>query len=233
MDHQVKLRGFRIELGEIESVLATHPLVRQATVLVVREDIPEEKMLAAYMVMEGKEKIEDTDIRDFLAKRLPDYMIPTVFVTIDAIPLTPNGKLDRKALPEPILLKDRQIKSFTKPRTPLEKKIASIWKEVFGIDEIGVHENFFEIGGHSLLATQLIMKLRNVLGLDIPLRHLFDSPTIEGIAKSVENIIINRESGWSLYKEPDLIEEARLEQEISPQDFYHRCHRFPGCLPAH
>jgi amino acid adenylation domain-containing protein len=191
MDHQVKIRGFRIELGEIESVLAGHPGVREA-VVVAREDAPGDKRLVAYLTAKAGEPPNVSELRSLLQTKLPEYMVPSAFVTLDRFPLTPNGKLDRKALPMPDLARPELEKAFVAPRTPIERVLADIWGEVLGLKQIGVHDNFFELGGHSLLATQVISRVRQAFEVDLPLRSLFESPTVEGMASSLLHLSTKR-----------------------------------------
>ena len=174
IDNQVKIRGFRIELGEIEAVLNAHPQIQQA-VVIVTEDIPGDKRLVAYLV-KSDESLTNKQIRDFLKQQLPEYMLPSVFVTLDTIPLTPNGKIDKKALPIPDGV-SREVE-YIAPRTPSEEIIANIFATVLNQQNIGINDNFFSLGGHSLLATQLISRLRLAFNVEIPLRAVFESPTV-------------------------------------------------------
>ena len=187
MDQQVKLRGFRIELGEIETVLQQHPAVRESVVL-FREDVPGHKRLVAYVVEDpqtspGVQLI--AELRSWLQQRLPEYFMPAHFIVLDKLPLTPNGKVDRRALPAPD--NTAESETFLAPRTPEEAKIAEIWADVLEIKPIGVETNFFDLGGHSLLATRIVTRIREAFALNMPLRVLFDSPTIAGIAEYVAN----------------------------------------------
>jgi natural product biosynthesis luciferase-like monooxygenase protein/amino acid adenylation domain-containing protein/non-ribosomal peptide synthase protein (TIGR01720 family) len=184
VDHQVKIRGHRIEVGEIEVALNEHVSVREA-VVIARESAPGEKDLVAYVVPEGTAPAAG-EWRRFLKEKLPDYMIPSIFVNLDAMPLTPNGKIDRKALPAPDQSRRELGAEFVAPRTPTEQLLASIWCDVLRTEQVGVFDNFFELGGHSLLATQLVSRVREVFGVELPLRSLFESPTIAGLALSVE-----------------------------------------------
>jgi acyl carrier protein len=174
IDNQVKIRGFRIELGEIEAVLNAHPQIQQ-TVVITTEDIPGDKRLVAYVV-KSDESLTNKQIRDFLKQQLPEYMLPSVFVTLDTIPLTPNGKIDKKALPIPDGV-SREVE-YIAPRTPSEEIIANIFATVLNQQNIGINDNFFSLGGHSLLATQLISRLRLAFNVEIPLRAVFESPTV-------------------------------------------------------
>ena len=179
IDQQVKLRGFRIELGEIEARLQSHPAVRQALVL-VREDRPGDRRLVAYVVPHGEAPAIDS-LREHLAEALPDYMLPAAFVSLSALPLSPNGKLDRKALPLPEYGADNH--ELAPPRTAQERALAQVWQAVLGAQAIGIHDNFFALGGHSLLATQLVARLRRQLSIELPLRLVFEAPTIAQMAE--------------------------------------------------
>jgi amino acid adenylation domain-containing protein len=205
IDQQVKIRGFRIELGEIEAVLSQHPDVRESAVI-AREDVPGHKYLVAYIVPNHESAIASSDLRGFLKQKLPDYMIPGVFVVLDALPLTPNGKVDRRALPTPEFQPQLQ-QSLLAPRTPIEEMLTSIWADVLRIELVGVHQNFFELGGHSLLATQVISRVRDTLGVELPLRSLFEAPTIAELASRVE---LELKNGQSQEAEP-LLPIPRLE----------------------
>ena len=182
-DDQVKIRGFRIELGEIESLLAAYPDVKQAVVL-ARENLDGAKRLLAYAVV-AKGSITTADLlRNHLKENLPDYMIPSAIVLLPRLPLTPNGKIDRQALPEPELLESRK---FVAPRTPTEEVVCTIWAEVLRKDKVSTEESFFDLGGHSLLATQVISRIRRALNVDLPLRALFESPTVVAIAEQIDH----------------------------------------------
>ncbi|MEM7132270.1 MAG: amino acid adenylation domain-containing protein [Chloroflexota bacterium] len=194
-DFQVKIRGFRIELGEIENALLAQEGVREVVVLAREEN--GDKRLVAYIVEElksGKVEGEDGDsstlqpfnssiLRDALAQQLPDYMIPSAFVFLDAMPLTPNGKLDRQALPAPAYVDTQN--EFVAPRTEIERAVADIWQSVLHVEQVGVNDNFFVLGGHSLLATQVISRVRSQLNLDIPLKSLFEASQLGNFAQVV------------------------------------------------
>jgi amino acid adenylation domain-containing protein len=187
MDHQVKVRGVRIELGEIVARLNQHPAIEEA-VVVVRDDAPGDKRLVAYFIS-GKDPAPSVaELRGFLRETLPDYMTPSIFVPLEALPLSPNGKVDRKALPMPDLVRPELQTAFVPPRTPLEEVVAGVWRQVLAIDQIGIHDNFFELGGHSLLATQVISRLRDVFQIEVLLRTLFQAPTVASLAESLEAI---------------------------------------------
>jgi len=198
IDNQVKVRGFRIELGEIEAILSQHPDVREAAV-VVREDQPGNKCLVAYAVL-GQEGaiVAASELRAFLKDKLPEYMLPSAFVLLEALPLTPNGKVDRKALRAPDT-ENFPLNAAFAPRTPEEQLLAEIWSQVLGVKQVGIRDNFFELGGHSLLATQLIAKVREAFQVELPLRSLFQSPTVESLAAvispqksdSVKQVFVN------------------------------------------
>ncbi|HST63409.1 MAG TPA: amino acid adenylation domain-containing protein [Longimicrobium sp.] len=181
LDHQVKVRGFRIELGEIEAALRRHEGVTDCTV-VAREDVPGDRRLVAYVIGEARADA----LRTHLRRSLPEYMVPSAFVTLEALPLTPNGKLDRKALPAPehAAGADR----YVAPRTPAEEVLAGTWAEVLRLDRVGVTESFFELGGHSLLATRVVSRVRQVFGVEVPLRALFEGPTVAEFATRVEEM---------------------------------------------
>ncbi|XUM21533.1 amino acid adenylation domain-containing protein [Bradyrhizobium oligotrophicum S58] len=182
-DHQVKIRGFRIEPGEVESALRRHDGVAAAAV--VPQEHPQGRRLVAYVV--GRDGVAPSiaELRSHLGTLLPDYMVPALFVALEALPLTPNGKLDRKALPEPDLAA-ASGSTYRAPRSPTEQTIAAIWAELLGHDKIGIDDNFFALGGHSLLATRLVSRLRSRFGRELPLRRLFEQPTIARLAACLD-----------------------------------------------
>jgi amino acid adenylation domain-containing protein len=181
-DDQVKLRGYRIELGEIEARLAEHAGVREA-VVVAREDGPGDKRLVAYYTGDADAGAEA--LRGHLGSRLPDYMVPAAYVRLDALPLTPNGKLDRKALPAPEGAA-YVARAYEAPQGELEEKLAEIWAELLAVDRVGRHDNFFELGGHSIKAVQVVSRIRREFGVELPLRPLFEAPTISQLATQVK-----------------------------------------------
>jgi len=186
IDHQVKIRGFRIEPGEIEAVLAQHPGVGENTVT-AREDEPDNKRLVAYVVPRGgRAPVTGELLRNFLREKLPEYMIPSVFVMLEALPLTPSGKVDRRALTVPDQNRPELQEAFVAPRTPAEKVIAGIWAEVLGLERVGVHDNFFDLGAHSLLATLVISRVRDAFQVELSLRSLFETPTVAGLAEVIQ-----------------------------------------------
>ena len=178
MDHQVKIRGYRIELGEIEAVLRQQTAVQDALVI-ARDDASLGAQLVAYV---ARQDISAVNLRTALSKTLPAYMVPAAFVLLEAFPLTPNGKIDRRALPVPTATAATR---YEPPRNDVETVIANIWAETLKLPRVGIHDNFFELGGHSLLATQLVMRLRQTLRISLPLRTLFDSPTVASLANIV------------------------------------------------
>ncbi|MEO1559636.1 MAG: condensation domain-containing protein, partial [Cyanobacteria bacterium J06632_19] len=184
IDNQVKVRGFRIELGEIEATINAHPQVKQA-VVIVREDINNDKRLVAYVIFE--ELTTTKQLREYLKSKLPEYMVPSAFVTLDTLPLTPNGKVDRKALQTADTDTIERENEYVAPRTVSEEIIANIFAEVLNVKNVGIHDNFFNLGGHSLLATQLISKLRVAFSSEIPLRTIFESPTVAELEPILTN----------------------------------------------
>jgi len=180
VDDQVKFRGFRIEPGEIEAALTEHPLVQLAAV-VIRDD--GDKKLVAYTTVSGD--IDSQTLRGYLKEQLPDYMVPTHFVILDEMPLTPSGKVARRKLPEPEWTRDA-TQTYVAPGTAAEQSLADIWSEVLGIKQVGINDDFFDLGGHSLLATQVISRLRNQLSVEIPLIKMFEDPTIASFAKHLD-----------------------------------------------
>ena len=183
MDQQVKIRGFRIEPGEIEAVLEQHPQVREA-VVIDREDVPGDKRLVAYVVASGKNDSHSRELRQFLQAQLPEYMVPTAVVLLDTLPLTPTGKVDRRALPAPSRRPD--MEKLTAPRTSTEAVLAGIWADILRLEQVGIHDHFLELGGHSLLATQVVSRIRDIFQVELPMRCLFESPTVSTLAKHLE-----------------------------------------------
>ena len=181
LDHQVKLRGFRIELGEIEAALATHASVARCLVM-AREDEPGMKRLVAYVVAAPGQNPEAENLREHLKRRLPEFMVPAAFVTLDSFPLTPNGKVDRKALPVPGLA---AAAATVPPRDELEEKLQKVWQEILQTGPMGITDNFFELGGHSLLAIRLLNEIKKFTGIEIPITELFQGATIEHLASIV------------------------------------------------
>ena len=187
VDFQVKVRGFRIELGEIEARLNEIDGIAES-IVIVREDTPGDKRLAAYIRPKDGQSLDAQEVRDYLKQKLTEYMVPTAIIVLDKFPLTPNGKINRKALPAPEQADIAGDLSYTPPRTPEEELIASIWADVLGLEKVGVTNSFFDLGGHSLLATQVISRLRDAFDVDLELRHLFEKPTVEQVAIEIDRI---------------------------------------------
>ncbi len=184
-DHQVKIRGYRIELQEIECALGEHPSVRE-TVVSALGDTPESRKLVAYVVPEEKKAVSSRELRRFLQLKLPGHMVPSTFVILDSLPLTPSGKVDRGSLPEPDVARPELEVELTTPRNPLEDTLVEIWRDVLGVEHVGLNDNFFELGGHSLLATQLVSRIRELFHVELAIRSLFESPTVAGLAERIE-----------------------------------------------
>ncbi len=183
IDHQVKIRGFRIEIGEIEAVLAQHPAVEMAAVAAL-----DGTQLVAYVVLHPGQTPDTGELRRFLKTKLPDYMLPSVFMILDSLPLMYNGKIDRRALPAPDGARPELEDSFVAPQTSIEKAVVEIWSDILGVERIGIHDNFFELGGHSLFATQLLSRLQASFQVEIPLLYFFDTPTVAGLVENIETI---------------------------------------------
>ncbi len=184
-DQQVKIRGFRIEPGEIEAALADHPVVQQAVVL-VRESKTGDKYLVAYVTAAPESRVIANELRNWLGNRLPYYMVPSAFLKLDSIPLTPNGKIDHRAFPAPDETNTGSDQSIVPLRTAVEDVVEGIWLSVLNLERVGVHERFFELGGHSLLATQVIARVRAIFQVEISLRNFFEQPTVAGLAAEIE-----------------------------------------------
>ncbi|MDZ8184103.1 MAG: amino acid adenylation domain-containing protein [Nostoc sp. ChiSLP02] len=210
IDDQVKIRGFRIELGEIEAVLSQHPAVREVVVL-DRKDEADNKRLVAYVVSNDESTSIGTELRCLLHDKLPNYMVPSAFIFLEALPLTPNGKVNRRALPIPNFTQPELERTFTAPRTAAEEIMAQIWGKVLGIEKVGIYDNFFELGGHSLMTTRVISQIRQVFQVELPIRSLFKSPTIEGLVNTVTQI-------WGTHEVVEEIARTWKELEQIPTD---------------
>ena len=184
LDQQVKLNGVRVELGEIEAALAGHPAVQDAVVS-AHEDGAGGRRLVAYVVLAQEPGPTLRELRRFLAQKLPDYMVPSTFIRLETWPLTPSGKVDRRALPRPDHTRPDLVEPFVAPRTPVEQQIAIIWSHLLGLEQVGIHDNFFELGGHSLLAMQLVYRVHEATGRKISLANFFATPTVAGMAGSI------------------------------------------------
>lgn len=221
VDHQVKIRGYRIECGEIESALGQHPAVRES-VVVAREGSRGDSLssfgtferLVAYVVAAQTSVPSTNELRDFLKQKLPDYMLPSVFVLLDALPLTPNGKVDRRVLPIPDQRRPELETFFVAPRTEVEEILARIWTDVLNLEKVGIHDNFFDLGGHSLLATQVLSRVRSVFRMELSLRTLFDHRTVHELAKTITKLrgesVISEEISETLSAIESLSEEETV-----------------------
>ncbi|RYZ37961.1 MAG: non-ribosomal peptide synthetase, partial [Myxococcaceae bacterium] len=209
-DDQVKVRGFRIEPGEIEQALSLHPAVRER-VVVVQDDARGGKRLVAYVVGEGGATLETGALHAFLRDRLPEYMVPSAFVVLDALPLNTSGKVDRRALPAPETGLSRTGPRVA-PSTPTEVLLASLWAQVLGVPQVGAEDSFFELGGHSLLATQAMSRIRSAFGVELPLRALFEAPTVSRLALKVDEAV-RATHGTSRSEIPALVPVARTGAE--------------------
>ncbi|WP_367042215.1 non-ribosomal peptide synthase/polyketide synthase [Streptomyces sp. Je 1-332] len=211
VDDQVKLRGFRIELGEIQAVLASHAQVAQVAVI-VREDRPGDQRLVAYVVPDaGQEALPVEALREHAAAQLPDYMVPSTFVVLDALPLTTNGKLDRRALPAPEYGPEGDGRA---PRSPREEILCGLFGEILAIESVGIDDDFFRLGGHSLLATKLVSRIRTVLGAELPIRQLFETPTVAGISKALDGGLAGARRGITAGPRPDRIPLSYAQQRL-------------------
>ena len=212
LDHQVKVRGLRIELGEIESALTRHPLVEQAVVLVQTDRKGDQRLVAYVKVAEEPSAAE---LRKLLRTTLPDYMVPAAFVPLEELPLTPNGKVDRRALPELGAAADppRGEVEFVAPRTPLEEALAEIWREVLGIERVGVRDRFWDLGGHSLLASKVLARVQDTFGVDLPIQILFEHPVIEDLTGAIGHALLadSGEDAAHVLAELDGLSEEELE----------------------
>ncbi len=214
IDYQVKVRGHRVELGEIEIMLDQHPALRES-VVIDREEPSGDKRLVAYVVTKEQQLAPTVkELREYLQKSLPDYMVPSYFLLLEMLPLTPNGKVDRRALPAPDQARTELDVAFVAPRSLAEEIITEIWVELLSVDQIGVYDNFFTLGGHSLLATQIISRIQSIFQVEVPLRCLFEAPTVDGLV----NVLAQIKGGRELIEEIAVIfrEVERLtEGEIS------------------
>lgn len=183
-DYQVKIRGYRIELGEIETVLLSCESVKSAVVVSFESENDVQQLVAYYV---ADKQLNNSELREILSEQLPEYMLPSVFVWLDVLPLTSNGKLDRKQLPEPSGMRPELSHEYKKPGTPIEQSLAEIWSSVLGVNSIGIYDNFFDLGGHSLNATHVITRVKQILHCDIPLRVLFETPTIYSFARRIND----------------------------------------------
>jgi len=209
LDNQVKIRGHRVELGEIEAVLSRHLQVREVVVAARAEGVGSQ--LVGYVVPVKGQRPSVESLRGFLLERLPEYMVPAVYIHLEALPLTPNKKVDRAALPEPDTVRPVLEDAFVKARTPIEQQLTEIWAEVLNVKDIGVNDNFFALGGHSLSAVQVVFQARQAFGVDLPLRMIFQAPTLVELAGKVEALLIEQ-------ADADQLEELLAEIEQMPEE---------------
>jgi amino acid adenylation domain-containing protein len=203
-DHQVKIRGFRIELGEIESALARHPAVRDCVVMAA--DMNGGKNLIAYAVLRTGHTAQSRELRAFLEKQLPLFMVPPTFILLDAFPLTASGKIDRRALPSADPARDSTKEPGAAPRNENERTILTIWQKILGSDRIGIFDNFFELGGHSLLTIQVLSRIRDQLKVDVPIQTFFEVPTVAGLAETLDTFHWLSQTQGSAHASPDFEE---------------------------
>jgi acyl carrier protein len=196
IDHQVKIRGYRIELEEIETALQQHPAIREAVVL-AREDEPGNKRLVAYLVSVQEAAPTTGELHSFLRQKLPVYMAPAAYVWLESLPMTTNGKIDRRALPAPDKTRPELEAAFVAPRTPAEERLAAIYAEALGLERVGIRDHFFDLGGHSLLAMQVVSRVRQAFEIELPLRSLFETPTVAELAENIETILWAAQSSHS------------------------------------
>jgi amino acid adenylation domain-containing protein/thioester reductase-like protein len=213
-DFQVKIRGFRIELGEIEHAMMQHPTVGQA--LVIARNQGTSRQLVAYLVPRPGQQIKRAQVREFLRGKLPDYMVPSAFVTLEQMPLSPNGKADRKALPEPEMAPETRRHEST-PRTEEERKLTEIWTTLLGVPTLGVHENFFECGGHSLLVMQMLFMIRTSFGEQLSVHTIFNAPTIAQLARVLAKKTISNPPPSTRIPPPDLLVDSHLTPLVSAE----------------
>ncbi|MGA9117943.1 MAG: phosphopantetheine-binding protein, partial [Bacteroidota bacterium] len=214
IDQQVKVRGFRVEPGEIEAVLDSHPEVSEA-VVIVREDTPGDRRIVAYVVADRERSLTAGNLRHYLGSRLPDYMIPYAFVFLESFPLTPSGKVDRRALPVPDPARRDVESSYVPPRTPVETALAEHCAQLLGLEKVGIRDSFFELGGHSLLATQLMSRIQDHYHVDLPLRTLFETPTIVDLAEKIESAVVAQGPSMNRIEEKLKAIEQLSEAEVN------------------
>src|SRR5580765_1779528 len=212
-DFQVKIRGFRIELDEIEVRLAEHPAVREV-VVVAREEAPGDRRLVAYYttaLKDGSKAPSAEQLRAYLSASLPEYMVPAAYVRLEAWPLTPNGKLDRRALPAPEMV---SVAAWRAPRTPQEEILCSLFAEVLGLEKVGLDDNFFDLGGHSLMATRLVSRIRTVLGVELAIRTLFECPRVGGLGPSLRESVEEGRCPLAAGKRPEKLPLSHALQRL-------------------
>jgi amino acid adenylation domain-containing protein/thioester reductase-like protein len=211
IDHQVKVRGFRIELGEIEAALLNHPAIRE-TVVVAQTDAATGTRLVAYNILEDQQAEPSVnELRSFLRRWLPDYMLPALYSTLEAFPLTPNGKLDRKALPAPAMSRPNLAEAYVAPRNEQEEEIAAVCAQVLNVERVGIHDDFFDLGGNSLSATRLIFQVQEKFAVKLPLIKVFQTPTIAGLAEAIDLARLAPAEGGGVF---DTISIAAMNAEV-------------------
>ncbi len=210
VDEQIKVRGFRIEPAEIVKALDEHPAV-QASVVVALDSALGDRRLAAYFVPAFKAHATHLELRNFLASRLPEYMVPATFVQLQALPLNASGKVDRATLPPPSRENTLRDNTFVAPRTPIEERVAGMLAPLLGLDQVSMEDNFFLLGGHSLLGTQLIARVRDAFGVELTLRGLFDAPTIAKLSAQVEALLLAKLEAMSESEAQRLLETIMVE----------------------
>ncbi|MFD2169298.1 amino acid adenylation domain-containing protein [Tumebacillus lipolyticus] len=216
IDSQVKIRGYRIEVGEIEAALSQHQAVQEC-VVAVREDRPGDKQLVAYLVL-AEERFQVAEWRAFLAERLPAYMIPAAFVRLDALPLTPNGKVDKRRLPAPDPSRSSLSEAYVAPQGRVEEAIATIWAQVFRLERVGVHDDFYELGGHSLLATQILSRIRSELGVEVTLRDVLEARSVRSLAHAVSAAPASDANDFAAEKKRDATKDGLPLSGLPPAD---------------
>ncbi|MBW4602151.1 MAG: amino acid adenylation domain-containing protein [Calothrix sp. FI2-JRJ7] len=212
IDNQVKIRGYRVELGEVEALLNQHPKVREA-VVVAREETKGDKRLIAYIVSKQESALSINELHGILVEKLPEYMAPSTFILLKELPLTPNGKVNRLALPAPENIRSELLGLFAPPRNKIEEILAKIWADILKVEQVGIHDNFFDLGGHSLLTTQMLAKVQETLQVDVSLRSLLEMPTVAGLAESIEKACTTEANA----KVVNLKAEAVLDPTIYPE----------------
>ncbi len=205
LDNQVKVRGYRTEPGEIEATLIQHPAVRKCVVVARARDSLLEQSLTGYVVLKQHPAPSVAELRSYLKEKLPEYMIPSVFISLDDLPLTPNGKIDRDALPPPDGERPQLDQGFVEPRAEIEELVAQVWRDVLKVEQVGVYDNFFELGGHSLLATRVVTRLRQNFDIDLPLRKLFELPCVAALAEHIAIVLQDK----SRNKTPPIVPVSR------------------------
>jgi len=223
-DFRVKIRGYGVELAEVEKALRNHTGIKEVGVVTPQTESGETR-LVGYFTSHAQRSPSVNELRSCLKGKLPDYMIPSAFVKLESLPLTPNGKIDRKALPDPEKNRPELDTEFVAPKTQVEKELAKIWAEVLGVDQVGVHDNFFDLGGHSLLATQFISRVINTFKVELPIKSLFESPTVADMAVVIAQHQAGKEEPEEMTRmladiESLTEEEAKhlLEQEIREKE---------------